>query len=217
MMKRFLFFVMMALWGVCAQAQRHYTFESRQLGPEWQYVGEPDASKYCFAEGNLRLKGSIFELKEERPATFVGLPCTKDTLQVNTKLTLFDTESGDEAGLCVFRSRRGYVQCCLNNYQGGHRLKLRLQLLSHRLLLVDRSVGNMTEVWLRVKSDGSKLKFFYSADGQRYQWLENVERRLLDSDVVGGGQLLVGMYAYMGSTKYNAGYTFGDFSFFDLQ
>ena len=84
--------------------------------------------------------------------------------------------------------------------------------------MVDRHVGMLSEVWLRVSSDGSKLKFYYSTDGKKYHWLEDVETRLLQSDIVGGdGEMLVGMYAFMGSTKYQSGYTFGDFEYFDFQ
>ena len=181
-------------------------------------MGQPDLSKYVFADGKLRLKGSVFELREEKPSTFVGLEQTTEKFVAETKLTLFDAESGDEAGLCVFKSREGYIQCCLNNYQESRRLKVRLQLLSHRLLLVDRYVGMLSEVWLRVSSDGSKLKFCYSTDGKEFKRLEEVDLRLLKSDLVGGEDpALVGMYAFMGSTKYQAGYTFGDFDYFDFQ
>lgn len=217
-LKRLLLVCCAWLFFTCLSAQRHYTFESCQLGPEWRYVGQPDLSKYVFADGKLRLKGSVFELREEKPSTFVGLEQTTEKFVAETKLTLFDAESGDEAGLCVFKSREGYIQCCLNNYQESRRLKVRLQLLSHRLLLVDRYVGMLSEVWLRVSSDGSKLKFCYSTDGKEFKRLEEVDLRLLKSDLVGGEDpALVGMYAFMGSTKYQAGYTFGDFDYFDFQ
>lgn len=199
------------------EAQQRYTFESGQLGPEWHYVGQPDISKYCFVDGKLRLKGSVFELFEGKQATFVGLEQASDTFTVDTKVTLFDAENGDEAGLCVFHSRQGYVQCSLNNFQGSRRLKVRLQLLSHHLLLADRTVGTLTDVWLRVTSDAHKLKFFYSTDGEKYLWLEDVEQRLLSADLTGATEPpLVGMFAFMGSTKYQSGYTFGDFEFFNI-
>ena len=217
-LKRMLLVCCAWLFFTCLSAQRHYTFESCQLGPEWRYVGQPDLSKYVFADGKLQLKGSVFELHEENPSTFVGLEQTTEKFVAETKLTLFDAETGDEAGLCVFKSREGYIQCCLNNYQESRRLKVRLQLLSHRLLLVDRHVGMLSEVWLRVSSDGSKLKFCYSTDGKEFKRLEEVDLRLLKSDLVGGEDpALVGMYAFMGSTKYQAGYTYGDFDYFDFQ
>lgn len=217
-LQRFLFCLVLLALCSMIYAQRHYTFESGSLGSEWQYIGKPDASKYAFVNGKLRLKGSVHELFEEKPATFVGIPQTSEMFDVVTRLTIFDAESGDEAGLCVFRSPKGYVQCCLSNFQGSRRLKLRLQLLSHQLVLVDRHMGTLAEVWLRVKSDGQVLKFFYSSDGEKYHTIENVECRLLEPDIVGGGeQNLIGMYAFMASTKYNAGYTFADFDFFDYE
>jgi len=196
--------------------KKHYTFEDQVLGSEWQHVGKPDSTMYCFAEGRLRLKGSIYELHEDGPSTFMGLKRNASHFVAETRLSLFDTENGDEAGLCLFRSREGYVQCCLNNFQGSRRLKLRLQLYSHRLMIVDRPVGSMSEVWLRVTSDGEFLRFTYSTDGKRYQKMDDVEWKLLSPQLVGGeDHFLIGLFSFMGSTKYNAGTTFGDFDYFD--
>lgn len=218
-MKRFLFLALVLALTMRLQAQsRHFTFENAQLDPEWKYIGERDASKYGFAHGKLRLKGNIYELHEERPFTFLGVPERSDSFVVETKMALIDAESGDEAGLCVYRSRQGYVQCCLNNYQFNRRMQLRLHLLSHRLILFDTPVGMLSEVWLRVEGNPNWLRFSYSSDGRNYHLMEKVERRLLATDIVGGtDEVLVGMYVYMASTKYNTGYTYGDFDFFDYK
>lgn len=203
---------------ICGFAQQHITFDRGKIGPEWQFVGQKDNTKYCLVDGKLRLIGSVTELFEEgESATYMGLPVPDSLFQADTRLTLLDTENGNEGGLCVYQSPRGYVQCCLNNYQGLRRLKVRLQLLSHRLLLVDKPVGMLREVWLRVRGDARKLKFYYSVDGETYQWLEDVERRLLQPDIVGGdGSLLAGLFAFNGNTKYAMGYVYADFDFFNL-
>lgn len=208
------------IWLACMNltAQRHYTFANGTLGNEWQYSGEPDRSKYTFTDGKLRLIGSIYELCEEKPSTFLGLPTEDGPYEVNTKMSLFDAENGDEAGLCVYQSRQGHVKCGLVNVQGGRRIRLKLQLLSHQLQLADQSLGMLTDVWMRVKCDGEKLTFFYSTNGEQFRKLNEVECHLIAPDVVGGGEHpLVGMYAYNANTKYNAGYTFADFEFFDYQ
>lgn len=198
------------------RAQRHYVFSKDTLGTEWQYVGERNANCYRIVDGKLRLYGDINELKDTSPTTFVGLPQDEGKFEVNTKLTLTDAENGDEAGVCVYRSKEGYVQCALNNYNGQRRLKLRVQLLSHRILLVDRPVGLMSEVLLRISFNGSKYSFSYSTDGKRYHWLEQVESGLLDKGLVGGeDRPLVGMFCYNANTKYYAGFTFGEFHFFN--
>ena len=210
------FMAMIMTLGV--NAQKHYTFESGQLGAEWQYVGEPDQSKYCFAEGKLRLIGSVFELFEEQPATFTGLAANDKDFVAETKLTYFDTESGDEAGLCLFASHNGYVQCCVNTYQGGRRLRVQLRLLSHQFQIAEKHVSSGAKAWLLVRSEGPKLKFYYSTDGKDFHWMEDVERRLLGADIVGGdGRLLVGMYSHMHNTKFQSGYSFADFEYFDYQ
>ena len=204
--------------GSAVHAQGRYTFEQGGLGPEWRYVGQADASKYSIVDGRLRLRGSIYELHEGKGGTFVGQELRADSFTVETKMTLIDTESGDEGGLCVYHSPRGYVQCCLSNYQGSRRLKVRLRLLSHELVLADQPAGMMREVWLRLTASGQKLTFYYSTDGVRYHSLEEVERQLLSPTLTGAsGPGLVGMYAFMGSTKYQSGLTFADFDFFDYE
>ena len=217
LLKRFLTVLFSIVASVGLHAQGHYTFDEGQLGPEWRFLGRPDSASYRFVGGKLRLRGSIYDLHENRGGTFAALEAIADTFTVDTKLTLFDADNGDEAGLCAYGSPQCFVQCCLNNYVGSRRLKVRLQLLSHRLLLADRSVGTLSDVWLRIRSTREKLKFFYSVDGKRYHWLEDVERRLLAPDITGSDSpMLVGMYAYMGSTKYQSGFIFGDFDFFDF-
>ena len=201
------------------QAQQHYTFhDGTGLGSEWRHIGEPNRAKYRIVDNKLRLYGDIYELKDGRSFTFAGLPLGDKPFEVATKLSLTDAENGDEAGLCLYRSADAFVQCCLNSQDGQRRLKLRLGLLSHRLLLADRPMGMTSELYLRISFDGRKYAFHYSADGQQYHPIETVEHRLLDKEIAGyGDELLVGMYCHSGTTKYNAGYTFGEFGFFDYK
>lgn len=208
-----LFVSMLCTWTF---AQQHHTFEKGTLGPEWCFIGEPDSSKYTFMDGRLRLFGSIYELYEDKPVTFTGFRQQSAQFEATTKLTLLDTEYGDEAGLCVYRSPKGYIQLCIEGLQSGHRLKLKLRLLSHYLQMGEQYIGSNKDVWLRVKSDSEKIAFLYSTNGTNFRQIGFVEQRLIAPDIVGGEQhTYTGMYAYTGSTKYSAGYTFADFDFFD--
>jgi beta-xylosidase len=201
-----------------AQAQRRYTFkEGSALGSEWRYIGERQPQNYRILNDRLRLYGDIYELKDGRSFTFAGLPQGSKPFEVTTKLRLTDAENGDEAGLCLYRSKAGFVQCCLSSQNGQRRLKLRLQLLSHRLQLFDKNVGLTSEVYLRIGFDGSQYNFYYSTDDKRYQLMDTVEGSLLETSLVGGAdEVLVGMFCFNGNSKFNAGYTFGEFDYFDF-
>ncbi|MBR1933275.1 MAG: hypothetical protein IJ841_06275 [Prevotella sp.] len=195
-------------------------FDGPGLSPLWQHIDSVDATKYRLQGSQLRLYGSIFQLFEQSPTTFIGQPLDGTATTFETRLTLFDAESGDEAGISLLRSRQCYVQCCLNNFKGDHRLKLRLHLYGRSLLLKDQSVGLKREVWLRAQlsSKGRHYNFHYSFDGQKYHWLESVEVQLLSPCVAqSDGPLLAGLYAFMGSAKYQAGYSYACFDYAELR
>ncbi len=210
-----------ALWlsALAAMAQR-YEFDEAQLSPQWQFLGQHDASKYELHEGRLRLYGDIFELHEDLHTTFLGLPVADEAFTFETKLSLFDADNGDEAGVCLFRTKDAYVQCCLNAYRGDHRLRLRVQFFGHRMVLADRHVGTQRDVWLRItRSEADSLyRFQYSFDGEKYQQLEAIQTAQLSPVVTGSDlPLLAGLYCFTGSGKYQMGYSFADFDYVDLR
>lgn len=217
-MRRLLIVLFVAM-ALTAKAQRD-DFDGETLNPSWQYLGQPDVSKYQLKDGRLRLIGDIYEVKDDGPTSFLGLPVGDAPFTFETKLTLYDADSGDEAGICLYRSKNAYVQCCLNNYRGDHRLRVRLHFLSHRLLLADQSVGLRREVWFRVSlsENEPQYEFSYSFDGKKFNQLESVEKMLLSPALIGSSnQMLIGLFSVMGSVKYQAGYSYADFYYTDLK
>ena len=189
-----------------------------KLGSEWVYLGVPDTACYVVQDGHLRLFGSPAELNAGKGTTFAGFRPDSTTFSVTTRLTLFDTLDGDEAGLAVYQAPEGYLQCCLNNHRGMHRLKLRLTLKNIRVLLTDKAIGSSSELWLRVDDDGRNYTFSYSTDGGKFHEMESVDRSLLQPAVVGSGTgIIVGLYAYRGSSKFQAGPSYADFDFLEYQ
>ncbi len=204
-----------AATGSDGQAKR-YEF-NQPLGSEWEYINAPQTGRYNIGEGRLRLYGATEDLDANGCPTFVGLRPDSAGFSMTTKLFLFDTLDGDEAGLAVYQAPQGYVQCCLNNYRGTHRLKLRLTLRNVRTVLVDKPMGIVNNVWLRMEDDGQNYTFHYSTDGQRYHLLESVDKSLLRPVVVGGGTgIVAGLYAYQGTTKLQAGPSYADFDFLEV-
>ncbi len=203
--------------GIRAQ---HYEFREAPSLQDWQHIGKPDSTKYAWCRGCLRLYGGVFDLNEGKDFTFTGLPLPDSPFTYETKLTIIDTFDSDEAGICLYRSREAYVQCCVNDYRGDRRMKLRLQLVSHRLLLNDVSIGTVRTVWIRVSlsKTGDKYNFHYSTDHQKWQWLQSVELRLLSPAATGSDSaMLIGLYCFTGNSKFNAGYTYADFEYVDFQ
>jgi len=192
----------------------------KPLGPEWVYIQNPDTTAYRMQEGAMRLYGNVHEMYENRQPTFVGIRQESPVFTMDTKIVESDLEDGDEGGLCVYQSNEGYVQCCLNNFRGFPRIKLRLYLKGVRTLLVDRPIpmDRANQVWLRVKSDGKKYDFYYSFDGDKYTWIESVHCSLLSTETVGGFTgVTLGIYAQMGSTKIQAGRSYADFEYVEYR
>ncbi len=192
------------------------TFDADVIQPFWQYLEQPAPKNYQQDEGRLKLVGDIYRFTEEGTHTCLTQPLRDGTFAFETKLTLMDADDGDEAGLLLYRSRDVHVQCCLNNFRGDHRVKLRLQVLSHKFLLLDRSIGTKREIWLRASlaDSGRKYDFSYSLDGKKYHWIESVETRLLSPEATGcTAPMQIGIYSFMGSVKYQAGYSYALFDY----
>lgn len=219
------YFYALCIWALLVAVPtkgqtQSFEFDSGFLGTEWQFVNQPDYSKYVVRDGKLRIYGSPYELADttSAPTSFLALPLTDSPKVIETHLTLFDAEKADEAGLCIYRSHNGYLQCYMYNNLGELRLRLRLQLLSHHLQFVEKPIAlDHHDLWLRVVCDDKGFSFYYSLDDKKYQYLDYVEKRLLSPAVLDtNAPLLVGMYSFMGSGKYHSGYSFADFDYFRI-
>ena len=222
-MKKYFYALYLLALLVTVQAKgqtRSFEFDNGFLGTEWQFVNQPDYSKYGVRDGKLRIYSSPYELADttSAPTSFLALPLTGSQKVIETHLTLFDAEKADEAGLCIYRSPNGYVQCCMYNNLGELRLRLRLKLLSHQLQFIEKPIAlNHHDVWLRVVCDDKGYSFYYSLDDKKYLFLDSVESGLLSPSILNSdAPLLVGMYSFMGSGKYHSGYSFADFDYFRI-
>lgn len=207
-------------WLFINQAQaQHFDFSESKLSNEWQYIRKPDKSKYKLRDNVLRLYGDIYEITEGKPTTFIGLPQNTPRFKAETHITLFDDENGDEAGMTFYMSDSCYVQAFLNNNRGEHRVKLCFQLLNHRWLMAEKHMLHLLkEIWLRIEGDETTVKFYYSLDGEKYVSLDSIERRLLSPELSGSTTPpMVGLYCLTGTTKYQTGYSYADFDYFDYK
>ena len=202
-----------------AQVRHHYDFDESQLSAEWQFLGKPDMSKYVLRDGKLRLYGDIFEVKEHETTTFLALPQRDRQFVAETRIVTFDDDNGDEAGLCLFRSDSCFAQLLLGNYRNEHRLRLRFQLKSHNWIMAERHMTRrVDEIWLRIACDGQFYRFFFSTNGKDFEQLDAIECSLMSPLIAGSeAPALIGPYAFTGTTKYQMGYAYADFDYFDYQ
>ena len=193
----------------------HYTFD-KPIGPEWLYIQNPDTAAYEVRNGRMRLYGAAEEMNKNRRPTFMGLRQEAAAFTLDTKISASELAENGEAGICVYQSNEGYVQCCLGNTHGEKRVKLRLFLKGVRALLFESPIeGDTTRgLWLRVSSTGHRYEFYYSTDGVEYRKMESVHCSLLSTETVGGFTgVILGIYAYAGNADRQTGRAYADFDY----
>ncbi len=220
MAKHLVCIISLLLWGLWSQAQtRRYDFSQPvQLG-EWHFLRQPDLTKYVPMDSVLRLYGDVAEMKDTAAATFLAQPVPSVRFQAETLMSLFDDENGDEAGLALYWADNCYVQACLNNNRGTHRIVLQFRLLEHKWIMAEHHLNHRPgKVWFRITADDDHYHFYYSENGAKYRLLDSIEKELLSSRIApGNGPMLVGLYTYTGNIKLQMGYSYADFRYFDLK
>lgn len=177
----------------------NYDFNEAQLSPEWNYLRNPDSTRYTLnaRKGWLGIKPSTQTLDDNGSPSFVGFRQQHINFQATTCL-----RSGtSKAGLTVFRGPQGHYDL----YKKGNELYLnyRLGTLLHRQHI---TTLNGPTVYLRVKGTPDTYYFYYSTDGLHYQEAGKMDTRYLSTETQGGftGTYL-GLFAegnYNGSTAW---------------
>ena len=192
------------------------SFDTERLGPEWNYLRNPDRTCYSLNEkkGSLRLIPAPISLDENDSPTFVGRRQQAIDFTASTALTLSGGQPGDEAGLTVYMNSGYHYDLFLRREQGGKRtlcLRYRLDAITH----IEREIpleGN-GEVCLRVEGDSRFYRFSYATDGKSYQALGKANTRLLSTETAGGFTgIYLGLYATTTATTTKA---HADFDWFD--
>lgn len=217
-MKRRLLFILLA---GCVQAlaqeglKRHYGFDE-PLGSQWVYIQTPDPAQYTSIDGKLRLYGSRAPLSDNEQPTFVGLRQESAKFTFDTKISRYDMSENEEAGICVYQSPQRYVQCAISSSRSGFSICVQLCLNGAPTSLIERHVNNSRGICLRVSSDSLNYSFYYSSDGKTFRFLQSVPcSQFPAEDVDSTDSILLGLYAFQGSTKYQMGRPFADFDYVD--
>lgn len=197
----------------------HYDF-NQPLGPEWEYIQQPDSSKYRMYDGWLELGTSNSSLTDNDHPTFVGRCQDTSLFLLETKMRLPGSVAGDEAGLTVYHMPDVHAEVYVQNLRGDLRVKMRYTLKNLRQVASEVRIGNVKDVWLRIKREGKFYSFFYSTDGNRYHWLERIDASLMIGAVAPSADyrdIRLGMYAWQGGAQFAAGVTWARFDYLDYK
>lgn len=157
----------------------NYDFNESELGPEWNYLRNPDNTSYTLSDrkGWLGIKPSEQTLDGNGSPSFVGIRQQHINFQATTCMLV----GAPKAGLTVFRGPQGHYDL----YAQGNKLCLdfRLGTLLHHQEITTLSDN---KVYLRVKGTAEMYYFFYSTDGQHYQEAGKMDTRYLSTETQGG-------------------------------
>lgn len=103
-------------------------FSAPAFDLEWNYVRNPDASRYSLTErpGWLRLHGSAVTLDDLASPTAIVRRQRNFDVQISTRLDFVPTRDGDEAGIVLRQTDALHAEFCVTRLNGENRLMLKL-------------------------------------------------------------------------------------------
>lgn len=178
------------------EVEREYAFDA-PLGPEWIYIQNPDSTRYSVGDGCLRLEGGSSLSANDHP-TFVGVRQEGEKLEASAHVKI---ESDGMAGISLYQISDGHAELSLVRSGGRVRAAVRYTIKS-----IDHEAASVTlpgaSAWLKITSDGNLYKFYVSANGKDWQYLDAISCLLLSTEVVGGFTgVVVGLYAQEASAE----------------
>jgi alpha-N-arabinofuranosidase len=169
----------------------------RALGPEWNYLRNPDASAYAVDGGRLVLKGSPITPGEAKSPTWVGRRQQHFGARASTELAFVPSRRGEEAGVSVYMNPT-------------HRCELAIRLgPSGREAFVRQTVGpfistetgvtpipGTVPILLEVRATPLEYVFFAGSAPGALKEIGRAATRYLSSEVAGGFTgVYFGLYA----------------------
>lgn len=173
-------------------------FASAKLALPWNFVRNPDPSRYTLAErpGWLRLKGSAFTLDDtEASPVFVGRRQQHFDAEAVTRLDFRPAREGEEAGLALRQNERHHYEIGVRRNGAGREVYLRYRVGSVVSVAAAESIGEGL-VRLRVRAHPEFYRFSYAVGGGAFKDFGGVETRYLASEVANGfNGVFVGLFA----------------------
>jgi beta-xylosidase len=173
------------------------TFDSPQLGLQWQWQANPEENWYSLSErsGYLRLytqtglqgQSSLYKapylLMQKFPAF---------TFEVTTSFDVSGLQQGDRAGIIIFGYHYSALTYVLDS-EIGPQIQLLEGDMDSECMVWKLSTGCISRLWFRVSIEaGALCQFKYSMDGEQFKRIEHTPFQATVSKWVGAK---VGLYA----------------------
>ncbi len=179
----------------------YYDFRDKKISLDWEWVRNPDNSKWKFTDKGLRLyacDGSLYDIKakntllrREQELSFTA----------ETKLLFEPLAEGEQAGITCYYSTATYVR--FNRCKGGIELVINRNKGEEKIAFINY---DSSEVYLKVEVKGLTRRFLYSRDGKDWKEAAVLENciYLCDEGVPGDRKrhtgTLTGIFALNGSS-----------------
>ena len=191
------------------------TFNTKQLGYEWNYLYNPEKEKYSLDEnpGCLRIKTSTVGIDDYGATTFVGRRQQHIDCTVTTNVELKNCTGGEEAGLTVYMTNEYHYDIAVKQLEGNRQsvnLYYRLGNMGH----IEKEVilNNTAKVYIQVRADKDYYSFYYSTDNSKFELLGKMDVRFISSETAGG---FTGVYFGLYASSKEKSKGFADFEWFD--
>ncbi|GAE29561.1 glycoside hydrolase family 43 protein [Halalkalibacter hemicellulosilyticus] len=173
-------------------------FEDEKLDFKWNFIRTPKEEFYSLTErpGHLSLKLRAQQMSELEQPSFVGRRQQHIHFAAATAMEFIPTNENEEAGLVLLQSHEYHFRFVYTKQ--GNQQVMRLIKCTEGIEEVLKELPiDAAKLYLKVQARGQDYSFYFGETTANYKaLLENVDGRILSTDVAGGfvGAVL-GMYA----------------------
>ncbi|MCK0472294.1 glycoside hydrolase family 43 protein [Halalkalibacter sp. APA_J-10(15)] len=173
-------------------------FEEEKLDYIWNFIRTPKGKFYSLTErpGHLSLKLRPQQISELVQPSFVGRRQQHMDFAASTAMEFTPTSENEEAGIVLLQSHEYHFRFVYTK-QGKQQVMRLIKCTEGNEEVLKELPIDAAKVYLKVQAKGQDYSFYFGETTAHYKALiENVDGRILSTDVAGGfvGAVL-GMYA----------------------
>lgn len=173
-------------------------FAGEKLGLQWQYLRNPNSSKYSlsFRKGALCMYTSPTTLDQTQPLSFIGRRQTEHNFQAGTSLELSADTDTEEAGITLLQTNSHHYDFFLRRKGKAYVLQLRAAVGSLKYIVAETDIST-NKIALSVKGTALSYEFgFVNPKSGLYEVMGNLDTRYLSTEVAGGFTgVMIGLYS----------------------
>lgn len=176
-------------------------FDSEILPYHWNYLRNPDESRYSLKErpGFLRLKGSKHSLDDIAPTVWLGRRQCHHKVKINASVEFTPQSDSEEAGLNVRKNENHHYEIFITKRNGKECvvLRQRIGLLQKETACAELPDNLKKGCVIGIEADLENYTFSYGGSPETMNVLGKGITRYLSSEIAGG---FTGAYFAMYST-----------------